>query len=265
MGLEFISLASGSNGNCHLLISDKTKILVDAGMTGKYIAKSLAHLGLELGDIDAVLISHEHQDHINALGVIARRAGLDIYITEKTFHAAKNVIGKISLEQVHFIENNQPFMLGDIAVKPIPISHDAVDPVCYVLGQENKVAIVTDLGEVSDELLAELKTVELLLLEANHDYQMLINGVYPYPLKQRVLSDLGHLSNDACAEVALEIMAAGKLKVLILGHLSGENNRPDCAYHTVENKLLSAGYQVGRDYLLDISYRSFCGKLYRLG
>ncbi len=266
MALEFISLASGSNGNCHLVKTEKTAILIDAGMTGKYIKNALADLGMCLADIDAVIVTHEHQDHVNALGIIARQSNIIMYITEPTFLASLAIIGKVDRTRVEFISNNQSFNIGDILIKPHAISHDAVDPVCYLLEhQEKSVAIVTDLGQVDDDLRSHLEPAELILLEANHDYQMLMEGIYPYPLKQRVLSPLGHLSNEQSGQFAAELMAAGHLKILILGHLSGENNKAELAYNTVAEHLSAAGFTEGEDYILDIAYRGFSGNLYRLG
>ena len=209
--MELCSIASGSSGNCICVGSDENHVLIDAGISGKRIENGLNSIDLKTEEMQGVLVTHEHIDHISGLGVIARRYGLPIYATQGTIDAILNTksVGKIEESLFHAITPDQPFEIGDLLIEPISISHDAADPVAY-----------------------KIKNLDVLLLEANHDVHMLQVGSYPYPLKQRILGEKGHLSNELSGQLLGEVLH-DHFNTVILGHLSKENNYAELAYETV--------------------------------
>ena len=224
--MELCSIASGSSGNCICVGSDENHVLIDAGISGKRIENGLNSIDLKTEEMQGVLVTHEHIDHISGLGVIARRYGLPIYATQGTIDAILNTksVGKIEESLFHAITPDQPFEIGDLLIEPISISHDAADPVAYKIKNEEKTAaVVTDLGTYDENML---------LLEANHDVHMLQVGSYPYPLKQRILGKKGHLSNELSGQLLGEVLH-DHFNTVILGHLSKENNYAELAYETV--------------------------------
>lgn len=265
MSLKFCSLASGSSGNCQWIASEKTAVLLDAGLSGKYIQTAMASLSEDIEKVQGLLITHEHTDHVKCVGVMMRRYGLRLYANEATFEAIAPKLGKFDLNQVTIFENDKSFEIGDIEVKPFRISHDAIDPVAYSFSHGNrKVSVATDLGTVDERILGEILASDLLMIEANHDVEMLKVGPYPYHLKRRILSDIGHLSNDHAGEVALEVLRAGKLQSILLGHISKENNHPELAYETVKACLEASGVEIGMDVQLDMTYRDRVSRLYHM-
>lgn len=264
MSLTFCSLASGSSGNCQLVGTENTKILVDAGMTGKYIKESLQNIGVSMDEINGILLTHEHSDHISSLGVLLRRYKIPLYVSSKTWTKVATKVGNYDEALIHVLDIMDSFEIGDIQIKSIPVKHDAVDPRCYTFRKEKyEIGIATDLGTVSQEIIDAFSTCDLLMLESNHDEMMLKTGRYPFQLKQRVLSEYGHLSNEDAGYIAKELMGYGHIKHIILGHLSKENNFPDLAYETVKSVLMLEGYVVDRDVQLDLTYRDRVGKLYQ--
>ena len=233
--MELCSIASGSSGNCICAGSDTCHVLIDAGISGKRIEAGLNTIDLKTADMQAVLITHEHIDHIAGLGVIARRYGIPMYATEGTVNAILNTksVGKIDECLFHVIEPEVDFTVGDLTIEPISISHDAADPVAYKIRQQEKsMAVMTDLGKYDEHIIDKLQNLDVLLLEANHDVRMLQAGAYPYPLKQRILGDRGHLSNELSGQLLGQVLH-DDFKHIILGHLSKENNYPELAYETV--------------------------------
>ena len=209
---------------------------MDAGISGKKTEEGLNSIGLTLSDMDAILITHEHIDHIGGLGVLSRRYGIPIYATRGTFEGIRNTksLGSIDPSLFHPIEAELPFLVHDLEVDPLQISHDAREPVAYRFYEnEKKAAIVTDLGTYDQKIVDALQGFDLLFLEANHDIRMLQVGSYPYPLKQRILGDKGHLSNEACGRLLSSLLHDG-IRYIELGHLSHENNIPELAYETVK-------------------------------
>ncbi len=233
------SLISGSSGNSSLVSYKNTNILIDCGMSGKRLEELLDTLDLKGSDLDAILITHEHIDHISGVGVVARRYNLPIYATEQT-HSAMN-IGKLCDDNIRFIEPDRPFEIGNIGIDAFSIPHDAKDPVGYrlYLGAK-KYAVATDIGTMTGELFDSISGSDSVILEANHDIEMLKNGSYPESLKNRILSNFGHMSNDLSAKCVLALLNRGT-KNIMLSHLSDENNTPALAYNTVSKKLLENG------------------------
>uniref|UniRef100_UPI004055A56E MBL fold metallo-hydrolase n=1 Tax=Agathobacter sp. TaxID=2021311 RepID=UPI004055A56E len=233
--LELCSIASGSSGNCICVGNDHTHLLVDAGISGKRIENGLNHIELKTSEMQGILITHEHIDHIAGLGVLARRYGIPIYGTGGTIEAILHTksVGKIEESLFQVIYPGENFQVGDLTVRPISISHDAADPVAYKISDgEKQVAVVTDLGTYDRRIVDELQELDALLLEANHDVNMLQTGAYPYPLKRRILGDRGHLSNERSGQLLGELLHDGFQGVL-LGHLSKENNYEELAYEAV--------------------------------
>lgn len=253
--MELCSLRSGSTGNAILAGTEKTKILIDCGISGKAVLSSLAELAVNPGEISAILVTHEHSDHIKGVGILARKLEIPIYASPGTWKAMYRELGKIREEWIKVFDVNGQFEIGDIGVKPFPIPHDAAQPVGYSLfGDGQKVSVATDMGEVRDEVAAALAGSATVLLEANHDVHMLEAGGYPYPLKRRVKGSLGHLSNEQAGEMARRLLEGGTTQIL-LGHLSRENNYPELAFQTVKNILESCGATVGKDLLLNVASR----------
>ncbi len=233
--MRLSSIASGSSGNCIYVGTDTTHILVDAGISGKRIEEGVHALDLSMNEIDAILITHEHADHIAGLGVLARRYGIPIYATAGTRNAIlrSSGVGRIDGDLFHDVSADERFTIKDLSVNPMKVSHDAAQPVAYRLSHgRTKAAIVTDLGTYNDYTVAGLKGMDVLFLEANHDIRMLQAGPYPYPLKQRILGDRGHLSNESAGNLLSALMHEG-LQYVVLGHLSKENNIPELAYESV--------------------------------
>lgn len=310
--VRFTVLASGSRGNSTVITGGGTRILVDAGLSCRELFRRMKEAGEDPATLDAILITHEHQDHVNGLAVTARKLGIPVYFTEGTHRAWKrwlmprrqmtykqwleqcrlesaarkaepeqpagdvdtadidenseeNSSGSVDacvtvepapekdptfLPSVEYFAPGQPFSLGDIRVSPFTTSHDAVDPVGFVLEVEGiRMAVATDLGYVAPNVKAQLRSLDLLLLESNHDLEMLRGGPYPWSVKQRVLSRVGHLSNDAASEF-LERDYDGHATYVILGHLSENNNHPELARSSAERALAGRATLLGNRLLL---------------
>ncbi len=262
--MKFCSLLSSSSGNCTYLSSSKTGVLVDIGASCKTIVQGLAELGQHPEKVEAIFITHEHTDHTKGAGVFARKYGTPIYATCATWKQMEKSIGEIPQNCVRVLDTNSFVSVGDIVVQPFSIPHDAVDPVGYSFYIDNqKITTATDIGHVSAELEANLRGSNAVLLESNHDVAMLKGGPYPYPLKQRILSDYGHLSNENCAKLAV-LLAQSGTKQFLLGHLSAENNRPDLAYQTVCSYFEQAGVHVGYDVQLCVAPKATTSEVFSL-
>ena len=233
--MRLTSIASGSSGNCIYVGSESTHLLIDTGIAYKWIESGLHEIGLKGSDVDGVLITHEHSDHVGGLGVVARKLGVPIYASAGTIQKLKQnrSLGRIEEELYRPIRADADFMVGDLSVRPFANSHDAAEPLGYRVGQGAKsVAVCTDLGNYSEYTVGKLQGLDAILLESNHDVRMLQVGPYPYPLKQRILSDYGHLSNEASGRLLCELLH-DQMKHILLGHLSKENNLPELAYEAV--------------------------------
>lgn len=257
--MRLCSIASGSSGNCIYAGSDATHLLVDVGISGKRIEEGVAALGLKPSEIDGIFITHEHADHISGLGVLARKYGIPIYGTEGTIRAVKQTesLGKIEDSLFHSIKADEKCTVKDMTLYPMRTSHDAAEPVAYRISHDKKkIGIITDLGCYNDYTVACMQDLDILYLEANHDVNMLQVGSYPYPLKQRILSDRGHLSNEASGRLLARLLN-DHMQAVMLGHLSKDNNLPELAYETVKVEIMMSenGYHEG-DFPIYVAKRS---------
>ena len=253
--MRICSLFSGSSGNAIFVCTENTKLLVEAGLSGRKIAEALSSIGESLSEISAVLVSHEHIDHVRGAGVLARRYNLPIFASTGTWEAMEQMIGPVPERNKKVFSTYVPFEIGDITITPFPIPHDANEPVGYSFSSAGKKAtIATDIGHISMDLLRNFEDSDLLLLESNHDIEMLRMGPYPWPLKQRIAGKQGHLSNDAAGEVIAYMAERGTRKFL-LGHLSKENNFPELAYQTVRSVLCEKCVNADSGISLDVALR----------
>lgn len=261
----FCSLYSGSSGNCIFASSDNAKILIDAGLPGKKIDEALKHIGQEANEIDGIFITHEHIDHIKGVGVLSRKYDIPIYASPNTWVAMENNIGKIKEHNIKVMDRRSTISINDLDIKSFNIPHDAAGPVGYTMDCKGKrISLATDFGIFTEEIRDNIKESDVILLESNHDINMLKMGPYPYTLKRRVLSEVGHLSNEDCGNAITDILRYGLGKKIILGHLSGTNNHPDLAYETVSGILRENGINIGGDVHLNMASRHEPGKIINL-
>jgi phosphoribosyl 1,2-cyclic phosphodiesterase len=257
--MRLCSLASSSSGNCVYVGSDTTHILIDVGISGKKTEAGLKELGLKASDLDGIFITHEHADHINGLGVIARKYGIPIYTTAATIDAIRDnkTVGEIDESLFYPIVPDEKYIIKDLALYPIHTSHDAADPVAYRISHgTKKVGVITDLGCYSEYTVECLKELDALYLEANHDEHMLQVGPYPYYLKKRILGERGHLSNETAGKL-LSRLLHDNMQTVMLGHLSKENNLPELAYESVRVEVtMSDTKYTGNDFPLYVARRS---------
>lgn len=261
--MKFCSLASGSSGNCYYIGTKNANILIDAGISGKRISQELEDkVGITGNELDAIFITHEHTDHIQSMGVLARRFKTPLYATKGTWIGAQQKIGKVEPDLCHTLTSSGSIEINDLKLEWFPTSHDAQEPVGYLVENDKKtIGVATDTGVIDKKTIDALFNVDLLLLEANHDEEMLSLGSYPAYLKKRIQSSLGHLSNNAAGESLLELVG-DKTRKVILAHLSQENNLPSLALNTVGDILDK--YKIGYEFLLEVAPRSqstFCIKL----
>lgn len=256
--MRLLSIASGSSGNCIYVGDGDTHLLVDAGISGKRIEAGLNENDIKTADVKGILITHEHFDHISGLGVLARRYGIPMYATKETIEEIRYVktLGAIEAGLFVPIEPDEDFQVEGLTIHPFSISHDAANPVAYRISNEREqVAVATDMGCYDEYIIDNLKGLNALLLEANHDVRMLQTGSYPYPLKRRILSDRGHLSNELSGQLLTRILHDG-IKHIFLGHLSKENNYAELAYETVrlEIAMSGTGYK-GNEFPIQVAKR----------
>lgn len=265
MAMVFCPLFSGSSGNALFVMAGKTKLLIDAGLSGSAIAGALESIGVDPHEIDGILITHEHSDHILGAGILSRKYQIPIYANHPTWAAMSRKVGSITVRNYREFEKGDDFYIGDIGVKPFPIPHDAAQPVGYRLYyQKTSIATATDLGHFPRPVQKEIAGCDMVLLESNHDPDMLMrNPHYSAFLKKRILGDKGHLSNAACAD-ALECILDSGTRHVVLGHLSGENNLPELAYRTACERIGQMGLSLGRDVLVDMAHRNRVGSVYTL-
>lgn len=245
MSLHFSVLASGSSGNAFYIGTEKERILVDAGLSGKELTRLLSEVDIDPSTLTKILVTHEHSDHIKGLGIFARKYQLPIYANQKTWKAMESSLGKLSLDQKFVFNMEEVKTFGDIDVESFGVSHDAIEPMFYTFHHNGKkVAIVTDLGYVSERIKKTVYDADALIFEANHDVEMLRMGRYPWSVKRRILGDTGHVSNDDCA-LALRDIIDNKTKRIYLAHLSKDNNMKELAKLSVESGLREFGFDIG--------------------
>jgi phosphoribosyl 1,2-cyclic phosphodiesterase len=225
MSILFHVLASGSKGNAVLVCSQKTRILVDAGLSGSELVRRLEQAGHSARQLDALIVTHEHQDHVRGIGVLSRRFNVPVYCNRGTLENLPLQIGELAHTQL--FQTGHPYRIGDLLIHPFAVSHDARDPAGMTIENDGcRLGMCTDLGIVTQLVRQRLQGCRGLLLEANHDPELLINGPYPWHLKQRIRGRHGHLSNTDTYELLRELFHEG-LRVVVLAHLSEINNRPE--------------------------------------
>ena len=242
MQMRFCTLFSGSSGNCVFVGTETDKILIDAGVSASRTVKELQSIGVDIHEIRALLITHEHNDHISGVGVLSRKYGLPVYATAGTWRGMSAKIGNIAPYHHIEIDMEQDFFVGGLSVTPFATPHDANEPCGFVVSSRGaSVAIATDIGCVRKSWLDAVSHAGVVLLESNYDPAMLLAGPYTYKLKRRIQGSKGHLSNDDAARAAIELVKRG-VQSLVLGHISKENNFPELAYQSVVALLAEAGY-----------------------
>ncbi len=264
LAVHFCALGSGSKGNSYLIAGEKNKILVDAGLTAKTISDNLIELGVAPNEIDGIIVTHEHSDHIGGINVFSKKYDVPVYANELTMNEilkkSKNLAGK----NVRIFDMNADFFIGEFDIVPFKTPHDSVSSCGFsVFCKRNKITVATDIGHMTKTVLEACKESDLLVLEANHDIEMLINGPYSPYLKQRIQGPKGHLSNDNCGKTVSYLLDYG-LKQVILAHLSDDNNTPELAYDTVCQCLASRGAKAGDDIKIAIARQRERGKCYIL-
>ncbi len=258
--LKFTSLYSGSSGNCLFVETENTKILIDAGVSLKKIEKGLENFDVLPSNLDAVIVTHEHTDHIQSLGNLSKKFDIPVFATPKTFDAMPKQTEKITDKNKNNINIDEKFSIGDIEILPFKIPHDAADPCGFTLFSNNKkISIATDVGHMTNDILKHIDGSEFILLEANYDSNVLKYTKYPFKLKERIAGPSGHLSNKAAGQTINYLINSG-LKKAVLGHLSKESNFPELAYQTVVNEILSSGTNID-NFNLSVASRDFPGKL----
>ena len=233
--LKFSILSSGSGGNSVYIEADGNRILIDAGLSEKKLSQRMAHIDRSLNGLDAVFATHEHTDHIRGMGPLLRRHQLPLYTTEGTYNRARHSLG--TLPSFNRIRAGQPVEFGELVVEPYATPHDAEESVAFVIHFRGlRLGLATDLGKVTAEAKSKLQKLDALLIESNHDVEMLDAGPYPWVTKKRIKSDVGHLSNEACGEMLSSIKHSG-LRLIVLMHMSETNNHPELARITARQAL----------------------------
>lgn len=253
---KLITLFSSSSGNCTLISDGDANILVDAGVSSNRIITSLNDIGLDICEIDAILVTHEHTDHIKGIGVLSRNYNIPVYANSKTMSALISQVGDLYDRNIKIISTDKPFEIRGALVKAFDIPHDAAHPFGYRIQTDfGCLAVATDTGHITKSMLCNMSKCDAVLIEANHDVDMLKNGKYPYLLKKRILSDNGHLSNNNAAWLATQLAIWGTKKI-ILGHLSEHNNTEQKAFDTTKQLLEQNNIKVGSDVLLKVANKN---------
>ena len=240
--LSFYSLYSGSTGNSLLLKSDNCNILIDSGVSAKKVVEGLEQVGTPISDIDAILVTHEHSDHIQSLGTISNKYDIPVFANAKTWDAMKPQKDKISDSNIKFFLTNEDFEIEDVLIHPFSIPHDATDPCGFnFTSNKEKFSVATDIGHMTTNIIDCLEDSKFLMLEANYEPEVLKCSKYPYLLKTRIAGPNGHLSNELAGKTIARLIDSG-LQEVMLGHLSKENNFPELAYKSVLDELNYAGF-----------------------
>ena len=242
--LKFCSLYSGSSGNCLYVESNGSKILIDSGISCKKICEGLASIGSSIEKIDAILVTHEHSDHVQSLGMVSKKFDIPVYANLETWNGMEKQKEKISENNIKLFENDKDFFLNDLTIHPFSTPHDAANPCGFnIHNGKKKLSIATDLGHMNDNILSELKESSFILLESNYDPEILKVSKYPFRLKTRISGPKGHLSNETAGKT-ISLLMKNNLKEVMLGHLSKENNFPELAYQTVAEELMNSNNDI---------------------
>lgn len=264
MTLQFCSFASGSSGNCYMIKDDTNAILIDAGISGKKIFQGLEDAGVSPENVLGVLVTHEHIDHVKSLPIVTKKLpNIMAYANEATWSAIERPVAD---EKRALFHTGEDFYIGNFRIHTFPIPHDAAEPVGFsIFSADRQISVVTDIGCVTDEIFEEITDADLLLLEANHEEEILLMGSYPYHLKRRILGENGHLSNVSAGECLCSLIEANpKKRRVLLGHLSRENNDPSVAMLAVKNTLMEKDIFIGSDLKIEIAHRDCCSCLYEV-
>lgn len=255
MAIKFCSLSSGSSGNCQYIETKETKILIDAGFSGKKIEELLGEINVNPKDLDAILVTHEHIDHSKGVGILSRRHNIPVYANAKTWESMEKIIKTVKIENTKVFKTNKNIHIKDVLIHPFNLSHDALEPVGYIVfSGKKKLSFITDTGWVNEGVKKKISNSHLYFMESNHDVKMLMEGGYPWSLKKRIISPHGHLSNDDAGSILSEILR-GENEIVLLAHLSKDNNDPNLAYNTVRNALIYQGFDVDNDVRLHMTNR----------
>jgi len=257
MSLRICSISSSSGGNCIYVASDSTRILIDAGAPFVRVAKSLKVLGAGAGDLN-VLVTHTHRDHIAHLATYVKQAEVNVFASGNAGLGAKQAVKHTEFDR-------EGFAIGDIWVSPFSVSHDVPCTGYTLRNKSGAISVLTDLGTVDEQVIRNIIDSDIVLIESNHDEHLVTESAYPHFLKRRILSTSGHLSNSACAKVCSRLVTQGKVRQIILGHLSLENNYPELAFNTMQNTLMQAGCTEGKDYALEVAPAERMSGLYSVG
>ena len=254
--IRFCTLFSSSSGNSVFLSNGQTSILIDAGVSAAKITNALETIGVSPKDIDAIFVTHEHSDHTSGINVLVRKFGISLYANSATLSKMETALKGVEPSLIHPITTGESVAVGSVSVRSFKIPHDAAEPVGYTVTLDGKkYGIATDTGCITKPMLSALAHCEAVVIESNHDENMLLSGAYPYILKKRILSDNGHLSNENCAWLATQLALWGT-KRIVLGHISENNNTVEKAYLVSENKLLENNFEIGKDVYLTVAEKN---------
>lgn len=252
MSLKVVPLSSSSSGNAVLVTGNGRSILIDCGIPVRRLKEGLESAGVRLNDVEGILLTHEHDDHIRTVAVVSENYGIPVYASRGTLREVKS---RLDLKGGFYFEKMRTFSLAGMEITPFSTPHDAVQPVGYSISAGGlRYTQATDIGYFSPEVESKMLRSDIVLIESNHDVDMLINGRYPVSLKERILSRSGHLSNAGCAEAVLKILDSGTRNI-ILGHLSEHNNTTELAYETTAEAIEKRGGSVGKDCVLVVANR----------
>ncbi len=253
--IKFCTLYSSSSGNSTLLSDGDTNILIDAGVSAAKITAALSNLNISPDEIDGILVTHEHTDHICGIRVLSKKFNIPVYANPKTMEHILKSAPEIAPGNARIITASKPFVIRSVTAKAFPTPHDSAESVGYVICAEGKkYAVATDTGHITKSMLSNLAGCEAVLIESNHDEEMLRSGPYPYVLKKRILSDNGHLSNAKCAWLSTQLAIWGTRRIA-LGHLSEQNNTYQKAFFASEEMLTANNFKVGSDVLLKVALK----------
>jgi phosphoribosyl 1,2-cyclic phosphodiesterase len=248
--MHFSVLASGSTGNAIYVETESHSFLVDAGFSGKQMESLFQKVDRKIDDLSGILVTHEHSDHIKGVGVLARKYNLPVYANEKTWRAMDGLIGEVPIDLKFSFDMETTKSFGSLQIESFGVSHDAAEPMFYSFHYgQSKIVIITDTGYVSDRMKGIISNADVFVFESNHDVQMLRMGRYPWNIKRRILSDVGHVSNEDAA-LAMGDVIGDRTRRIYLAHLSQDNNMKDLARMSVEQTLETRGFQVGEQFSL---------------